>query len=130
MDYTVEFDEKQFELIERILDEELIDLGVQNVLLIDLAGNILISLDDGKTNHDVYSLAALAAGNFGTVNAMAEIVGEKEFSLLFHKGTTENIYFSKVNEELLLIIIFDNEISLGFLRLKVAEAIKKIQTLI
>jgi len=130
MDYTVEFNEKQFELIERILDEELIDLGVQNVLLIDLAGNILISLDDGKTNHDVYSLAALAAGNFGTVNAMAEIVGEKEFSLLFHKGTTENIYFSKVNEELLLIIIFDNEISLGFLRLKVAEAIKKIQTLI
>ena len=130
MDYTVEFDEKQFELIERILGEELIDLGVQNVLLIDLAGNILISLDDGKTNHDVYSLAALAAGNFGTVNAMAEIVGEKEFSLLFHKGTTENIYFSKVNEELLLIIIFDNEISLGFLRLKVAEAIKKIQTLI
>ena len=130
MDYTVEFDEKQFELIERILSEEIIDLGVQNVLLIDLAGNILISLDDGKTNHDVYSLAALAAGNFGTVNAMAEIVGEKEFSLLFHKGTTENIYFSKVNEELLLIIIFDNEISLGFLRLKVAEAIKKIQTLI
>ncbi len=130
MDYTVEFDEKQFNLIERILDNEVINLGVQNVLLIDVAGNILISLDNGETNFDVYSLAALAAGNFGTVSAMAEIVGEQEFSLLFHKGETECLHFSKVSEDLILITIFGKEVSLGFLRLKVAEAIKQIQAII
>ena len=130
MDYTVEFDEKQFNSIERILEYEMISLGVQNVLLIDLAGNILISLDNGKTNFDVYSLAALAAGNFGTVSAMAEIIGEQEFSLLFHKGEKECINFSKVSEDLILITIFGKEISLGFLRLKVAEAIKQIKAVI
>ncbi len=130
MDYTVEFDEKQFNSIERILENEMISLGVQNVLLIDLAGNILISLDNGKTNFDVYSLAALAAGNFGTVSAMAEIIGEQEFSLLFHKGEKECINFSKVSEDLILITIFGKEISLGFLRLKVAEAIKQIKAVI
>ncbi len=130
MDDMVELDKKQFEQIEVILNEELMSLGVQNVLLIDLAGNILTSLDDGKTDHDVYSLAALAAGNFGTVSAMAEIIGEQDFSLLFHKGETESIHFSKVSDDLLLISIFGKEISLGFLRLKVAEASKKIHKLI
>ena len=129
MDFTVELDEKQFELIERILDETLINLGVRIVVLIDLAGNIIVNLDDGKTKHDVYSLAALAAGNYGAVSAMAEIVGEKEFSLLFHKGEKESIHFSRVGENLLLVIVFGEDISLGFLRLKVTEATKKIQDL-
>ncbi|MFH2220349.1 MAG: roadblock/LC7 domain-containing protein [Pseudomonadota bacterium] len=129
MDFTVELDEKQFELIELILDETLINLGVHIVVLIDLAGNIIVNLDDGKTKHDVYSLAALAAGNYGAVSAMAEIVGEKEFSLLFHKGEKESIHFSRVGEDLLLVTVFGEDISLGFLRLKVTEATKKIQDL-
>ena len=94
--------------------------------MIDLAGNIIINLDDGEIEHDVYSLAALAAGNFGAVSAMAEIVGEKEFSLLFHKGENESIHFSKVGEGLLLITVFGKDVSLGFLRLKVDEVIKRI----
>ena len=80
-------------------------------------------------NHGVYSLAALAAGNFGAVNAMAKIVGEDEFSLLFHKGQDENLHFSKVNNELLLITVFGNDVSLGFLRLKIAESIERIRGL-
>ncbi len=88
MDGMIELDKKQFERIEQILSEELMSLGIQNVLLIDLAGNLLINLNDGKTDHDVYALAALAAGNFGTVSAMAEIIGEQDFSLFFHKGET------------------------------------------
>ena len=42
--------------------------------------------------------------------------------MLFHKGKKENIHFSKVTDEFLLITIFGKEVSLGFLRLKVAEA--------
>jgi predicted regulator of Ras-like GTPase activity (Roadblock/LC7/MglB family) len=57
---------------------------------------------------------------------MAKIVGEDEFSLLFHKGESENIHFSKVNAEFLLITLFGADVTLGFLRLKVAEAIKQL----
>jgi predicted regulator of Ras-like GTPase activity (Roadblock/LC7/MglB family) len=60
---------------------------------------------------------------------MAQIVGEEEFSLLFHKGQDENLHFSKVTEEILLITTFGNDVSLGFLRLKIAEAIEKIRGL-
>lgn len=130
MDYTVDLDKKQFESIEGILSEELIELGVRCVLLIDLAGNIIVNLDDGDLEHDIYSLAALAAGNFGAVSAMAKIVGEEDFSLLFHRGESESIHFSKIDDELLLVTIFEKDVSLGFLRLKVTEATKKIKEIL
>ncbi len=118
--------ENQLNEIENTLQKDIIDLGVKCVVLIDMAGNILATRDDGARKHDIYSLAALAAGNFGAVSAMAKIIGEDEFSLLFHKGKSENIHFSKVMDEFLLVTIFSNEVSLGFLRLKVSEAVAKI----
>lgn len=128
MSYTL--GQKQLDSIEEILHKDLIDLGVQCVFLIDMAGNIIADLHSGEMIHDIYSLAALAAGNFGAVSAMAKIIGENEFSLLFHKGKKENIHFSKVSSEFLLITIFGNHVSLGLLRLKVTQAIGKIKTIL
>jgi predicted regulator of Ras-like GTPase activity (Roadblock/LC7/MglB family) len=95
-----------------------------------MAGNIIANHDNGESNHDIYSLAALAAGNFGAVTAMAKIIGEGEFSLLFHKGVKENIHFSKILTDYLLITIFGNDISLGFLRLKVTDAVEKTKKIL
>ena len=124
MNYS--FDQEQIDSIDKILQEDLIDGGVHSVILIDMAGNIVSDLDNGKKKHDVYSLAALAAGNFGAVSTMAKMIGEEDFSLLFHKGEEESIHFSKVMEDFLLITIFGSDISLGFMRLKVNESITKI----
>lgn len=124
MSYTL--GEKQLDDIENVLKDDIVELGVSCVFIIDMAGNIIANLDNGQMKHDIYSLAALAAGNFGAVSAMAKIIGENEFSLLFHKGKNENIHFSKVLNDFLMITIFSNEVSLGFLRLKVAEAIEKL----
>lgn len=128
MKYTL--GQEQLDSMEEILQQHLIDVGVRCVFLIDMAGNIIVDKDNGKIKHDVYSLAALAAGNFGAVSAMAKIIGEGEFSLLFHKGKKENIHFNKISTEFLLITIFSNEISLGFLRLKVGEAVEKIKKIL
>jgi predicted regulator of Ras-like GTPase activity (Roadblock/LC7/MglB family) len=123
------FDQEQLDQTESILEKDLIKSGVNIALVVDMAGHIIANSRSDDCSHDLYSLAALAAGNFGAVNAMAQIVGEEEFSLLFHKGQDENLHFSKVSEEILLITTFSNEISLGFLRLKIAEAIEKIRSL-
>jgi predicted regulator of Ras-like GTPase activity (Roadblock/LC7/MglB family) len=121
---------QQLEAIEDLLQHDLIDMGVTCVILIDMAGNIIANIDNGKKKHDIYALAALAAGNFGAVSAMAKIIGEEEFSLLFHKGKKENIHFSRVADDFLMISIFGNQVSLGFLRLKVAETIKTIRKIL
>jgi len=120
------FDKEQLVRMEEILNRDLMELGAHSVSLIDLAGNVIATLDNGERGHDIYSLAALAAGNFGAVSTMARLIGEDEFSLLFHKGKKESIHFSKVTEDFLLITIFGKDLSLGFLRLKVAEATQKI----
>ncbi|WP_300670494.1 roadblock/LC7 domain-containing protein [Desulfoluna sp.] len=130
MDFPFDFSKKQLESIEDVLNEELIELGVQSVVLIDLAGNVIVNLDNGRCQHDVYSLAALAAANFGAVSAMANIIGEEEFSLLFHKGESDSIHFSKVGTDLLLLTIFGKDVSLGFLRLKANEANDRIRDLL
>ena len=126
MNYGV-VSQDQLERIDDILTEKLIRLGVDCVIIIDMAGNIITARDSGKNKYDVYSFAALAAGNFATVDAMAKLVGENEFSLLFHKGQDCNIHFSKIDDELLMISMFGKEVSLGFLRLNVVESIEQIK---
>lgn len=121
--------QEQIEQIDMILTDKLIKLGVDCVIVIDMAGNIITAKDNGDSKYDVYSFAALAAGNFATVDAMAKLVGEEEFSLLFHKGQESSIHFSKIDEELLMISMFGQDISLGFLRLNTVDAIERIKLL-
>jgi len=99
------FDREQLTAIEDILERDLMELGVHSVFLIDMAGNIIADKGTGGDRHDIYSLAALAAGNFGAVSTMAKLIGEEEFSLLYHRGQKESIHFSKVTNDFLPIEI-------------------------
>lgn len=122
--------QKQLDRIYDILTENLIGSGVRSAILIDTSGNIIVSIDNGNGSLDLYALAALGAANFGAMSSMAKIVGEDEFSLLFHKGQNENIYFNKINDDFLLINIFNNQISLGLLRLKMGKVIEDISSIL
>jgi len=119
--------QEQLDKIDDLIITDLIGVGVHSVIVVDVAGNVIAEHDDGKTNIEVHAFAALAAGNFAAVDAMAQLVGEREFSLHFHKGEDESIYFSKINDDILLITVFGNDVSLGFLRLKTEEVIDKIK---
>lgn len=120
--------EEQIGQIEGVLDR-LVAIGVHCVMVIDMAGNIVAIRDNGKTRIDVYSLAALAAANFGAVEAMAKLVGEEEFSLLFHKGAQESLHFLKINPDLLMLTIFGPEMTLGLLRIKSSETAANIRSI-
>ena len=63
--------QKQLDKINDILTANLIGSGVQSVMLIDTAGNVIASINNGNETVDLYSLAALAAANFGAMSCMA-----------------------------------------------------------
>ncbi len=107
--------------LRRILERS----GAHSVLLIDRSGQ-LISFWGDKAEEDSVALAALTAANFGATAAIARLLGENDFSLLFHKGKEENIHFSSVGEEFLLVTLFDNKASLGLVRLHVEKAIQEL----
>ncbi len=109
------------------INDALIEAGVHTVLLIDQAGNVVASCGQNRKDLDVTSLAALAAANFGATSQMAKLIGEDDFSLLFHKGKRDSIHFAKVGKELILVTIFGDEVSLGLVRLRVAELTNSIE---
>lgn len=123
-------DQEQVDIIEKVLEEDLMPEGFHSVILIDISGNILASFENGEVVLDLYTLAALAAANFVAVSTMAEIVGEKEFSLLYNKGEKENLHFTTVVKDILLVTVFGHDTDIGSMRVKIDEAADKLKTII
>lgn len=120
------FTKEQLDAIDKVIKANLVEAGIDHVIYMDMAGNTIAKHDSGDSELDTIAFAALAAGNFAAVDAMAQLVGEREFSLLFHKGEKSSIHFSKVSEDTLLITMFSKDTSLGMVRLKVGETIEQI----
>jgi hypothetical protein len=53
---------------------------------------------------------------------MARIVGEPEFTMLFHQGINENIHVAAVDEQSILLAVFDHRTTAGMVRLFAKEA--------
>ena len=68
---------------------------------------------------DTTALASLAAGNVAATDSLARLIGEKEFSVLFHEGERDNLHISVVGGRVILVVIFDERSSLGLVRLRV-----------
>ncbi len=77
----------------------------------------------GETeNLDTTSLASLTAGNIAATGGLAKLLGEKEFSILFHEGERDNLHISIIGQRVILVVIFDDRSSLGLVRLRVKKA--------
>ena len=79
---------------------------------------------------DIMSLSALTAANFGATAEIARLLGEEEFTLLFHKGKSENVYFSAVGENTIMVALFDDKTSLGVIRLKMNQIVEELGSIV
>src|SRR5262249_33399157 len=71
---------------------------------------------------DPTSLASLTAGNVAATDGLAKLLGEREFSILFHEGEHDNLHISVVGGKAILVVLFDEHSSLGLVRLRVKKA--------
>ncbi len=107
--------------VKNYLTQEILSDGVNSVLIIDNAGTLIVNIGT-KPSLDATSLAAVAAANYAATQQIARLIGERDFVLLFYKGHNESFHFCRVGEEFLIVTVFDNSLSLGLLRLRIAEA--------
>jgi len=121
--------QKDLEQINFCLNKMVSSSLAQSVLLIDRSGQ-LIAHHGNAPGIDMPSLSALTAANFGATAEIAKILGEEEFTLLFHKGRNENVYFSAVGEHVILVTLFDNRTSLGVIRLQIAKIIDELSKIL
>lgn len=110
-------DEKSAKKIEAVLEKFLDESGATYTLLTDMGGNRLFSA--GQEGIDGDTLAALSAANYAATKEIATLINKENFSLLFHRGDNENIHFTKITSDVLMIILFKPYLSLGLLRLKI-----------
>ncbi len=107
--------------VKNYLTQEILSDGVSSVLIIDNAGTLIVNIGT-KPSLDATSLAAVAAANYAATQQIARLIGERDFVLLFYKGLNESFHFCRVGEEFIIVTVFENSLSLGLLRLKIAEA--------
>jgi len=120
---------KDLDKIEGCLGKIVSSSFANSVLLIDRSGQ-LIAQQGNTPDVDLLSLSALTAANFGATAEIAKLLGEEEFTLLFHKGRSENVYFSAVGEHTLLVTLFDDKTSLGLIRLKMNQRIDELASIV
>ena len=113
--------EEEFRRIEAELKKLHQQANSKVVFLVDKNGQLIASAGDAH-DLDTTSLASLTAGNIAATGGIARLLGEKEFTILFHEGENDNIHISLIGQRIILVIIFDNRSSLGLVRLRVKKA--------
>ena len=113
--------EPEYEALLWVLQKLLTDASAKIVFLVDKDGTLLASAGD-SVGFDTTSLASLAAGNIAATGGLANLIGEKEFSILFHEGERDNMHLSVVAERIILVVVFDRRSSVGLVRLRVRQA--------
>jgi predicted regulator of Ras-like GTPase activity (Roadblock/LC7/MglB family) len=112
--------DEEYQRIVEIADKLLRESNAKSVFLVDRNGQLIAAT--GETEHlDTTSLASLTAGNIAATGGLAKLIGEKEFSILFHEGEKDNIHISIVGGRVILVVIFDQRSSLGLVRLRVKK---------
>ena len=117
--------EEEYQRIKIIIGRLRTDSNAKLVFLVDKNGQQIAAQGDLE-NLDATSLASLTAGNVAATDGLAKLIGEKEFSILFHEGERDNIHISIVAQRVILVVIFDNRSSLGLVRLRVRKASQEL----
>lgn len=117
------------EKFEKELNRLKAESSARATFLIDKNGQ-LIGASKDTDNYDKTSIGALVAGNVAATGGLAKLLGEREFSILFHEGENEHVHISLVLGKLILVVIFDDSTSLGLVRLRVKRSLKVFEELL
>ena len=108
--------EEEITKIDSLMSKMLKGCEAKCALLVDKDGH-LITRQGFTHSLDTTALAALLAGSFASTKEIARLVGEPEFSVLFHQGKKDHIHMSLVGERSILVVIFDDRTTIGLVRL-------------
>jgi predicted regulator of Ras-like GTPase activity (Roadblock/LC7/MglB family) len=120
--------QEEFDRISQVLNRLKVDANAKIVFLVDKNGQQIAGAGEIDLV-DTTSLASLTAGNVAATDGLARLIGEREFTILFHEGQ-DNIHISIVGQRLILVVIFDERSSLGLVRLRVRKAAADLEEIL
>lgn len=121
--------EEEIEQIDKVLTRLIKEAEAKCALLVDKDGH-LVTRQGFTHTLDTTALAALLAGSFASTKEIARLVGEPEFSVLFHQGKRDHIHISLIGERTILVVIFDDRTTIGMVRLYAKEIGETLQEIL
>ena len=121
--------EEDYWAINSVLKELIENSNSQSVLLIDKTGQLIASVGM-EPEFDLMSFASLCAADFEANAQLAKLIGEKDFSTLYHQGSDESMYLARVAQAIILVILFNKRTTLGLVRLRVKKAIEGLNSVL
>ena len=119
------FTEDDYRTITRLLQKFLFESNARCALLVDRSGQLVATVGE-KPRFDATAFATLTAADFSANDQLAKLIGEKDFSSLFHQGDKESMYLADIARRVILVVLFDTRTTLGLVRLKIKDTVNQL----
>jgi predicted regulator of Ras-like GTPase activity (Roadblock/LC7/MglB family) len=93
--------------------------------LVDRTGRLLTVVGD-TGGFDQIAFASLAAADFAASDQLAALLGESEFSSLYHHADRHSMYLADVAGWAIIAVLFDRRATLGLVRLRTRAAASRL----
>src|SRR6476660_1982999 len=107
--------DRELATISSVLLKLMNDTNATSAMLLDKSGQV-VAVQGNGIRRDATTLGALLAGVFSSSREVAKLLNEKDFRNIFQQGVQENIYTTMVEEQWLLVIIFDRLTHIGLVK--------------
>jgi predicted regulator of Ras-like GTPase activity (Roadblock/LC7/MglB family) len=112
-----------------LLERYVLESGALCVLIVDRTGRLLTLAGD-PMGMDETSFASLAAADFADSDQLAQLVGEKEFTALYHNGLHRSMYLADLAGWAVLAALFDSRTTLGMVRIRTRAVVPRLAELL
>jgi predicted regulator of Ras-like GTPase activity (Roadblock/LC7/MglB family) len=119
------FGEQESSRIDVLLQDFLGESRARCALLVDRTGQLIMTAGQAP-QFDSTAFASLAAADFSANDQLASMIGESEFSSLFHQGEKESMFLADVARRVIFVALFDNRATLGMVRLKAKGVVREL----
>lgn len=121
----LELGSSDVELMEAELRTLCARAGAEAVVLLDLSG-VVLAAHRVPEKIDVLLFAALLTSNFAATEELSNKLGVTGFKVMYHEGKRQNLYFEKVAEETVLVVLFKDSNALGRVRLFTEKSVAEL----
>ncbi len=122
---TWSFDEDDLNAITGSVSRFLAETGARSALIVDRSGQLISTVGEPLA-FDPTTFATLTAADFSANDQLARLIGETDFTTLFHQGERESMYVADVARRLILVVLFDNRTPIGLVRLKMRPVVEEL----
>lgn len=122
------FTDDDAQAIDASLQRFLRESHARCALLVDRAGQLVATVGEAPQHggFDATAFASLTAADFSANDQLAKLIGERDFTTLFHQGERESMYLADVARRVILVVLFDTRTTLGLVRLKLRGVVEEL----